>query len=64
MEIKTEIVSRGNSYGFGIPKALIDCKVLQKGQKYVIKVMRRTKNPVDAILRILSRKVLARGCEA
>ncbi len=49
MDFETEIVSRGNSYGFAIPKALVRCNVLKQGQKYRIIVEEAEPVPMDLI---------------
>lgn len=33
--IKSRIVKKGNSFGFGVPKALIDTEVLDEGKVYI-----------------------------
>jgi len=48
VEIETEIVSRGHSFGFKIPKALLDCKILEKGKRYKIWVLEaKTEKPLN-----------------
>ena len=38
VEITSKISKVGNSYVFFIPKALVDCKVLEAGQKIKVKI--------------------------
>lgn len=36
MEIKSKIGKVGNGYVFWIPKALVDCKILESGKEYIL----------------------------
>jgi antitoxin component of MazEF toxin-antitoxin module len=44
LEIKTTIIKAGNSYVMRIPKALVDCKILEKGKEYIIHVANNPSN--------------------
>ena len=44
LEMETKIIKTGTSYAFALPKAFVDCKVLNKDQKYCLKVMRLFSN--------------------
>ena len=53
MEVKAKLTKVGNSYAFFVPKPLIDCKVLQPGEKYKfefkesVKIKKDAPEPVD-----------------
>ena len=51
MEITSKIIKAGNSFAFRVPKALIDCKVLDKTKEYIIQVEPVDKGPI--VLRTL-----------
>ena len=36
LPLKTKVISMGGTYGFQVPKALIDINYFQKGKKYRI----------------------------
>lgn len=42
MEIKSKIIKSGNSYQLRIPKALVDCKIVELG-----KIYKATLTPVE-----------------
>lgn len=50
MEIKSKIMKSGNAYYFRIPKALLDCKVLDREKEYTILVDQEDNGPL--VLRI------------
>jgi len=52
MEITTRIIKSGHNFAFGVPKALLDCKVISRDKKYVITVKELEE---DALFGILSR---------
>jgi len=43
MEIRSKIVKRGNSFALKIPKALIDCKILEENKEYIFCVVEAEK---------------------
>ena len=38
VELKKRLVKVGGSFGFIVPKTLIDCKVLKEGDEFLIKI--------------------------
>lgn len=48
MELSLKLAKHGNSYGFVIPKALIDCRVLDPSKKYVLRVQEDSINDFKA----------------
>lgn len=38
MEIKSTVIKQGTGYGFRIPKALVDCKVIDPDKEYIFEV--------------------------
>ena len=47
MEIQAKIIKQGNGYGMRIPKALIDCKILENGKTYIIKEIEELQRAVS-----------------
>lgn len=60
MEIESKIVKNGNSYAMAIPKALVRCKILEIGKKYILKLEDPDDGPIVYWLEANSN--LAVGC--
>lgn len=54
MEIKTKIVKQGGSYSMRIPKALIECKILDTEKEYIINLVKEN----GALSGIISHKTM------
>lgn len=37
LKINSKLIKLGNSYAFLVPKALVDCNILEGGKRYILK---------------------------
>jgi hypothetical protein len=55
--VNSKLITLGNSYAFIIPKALVDCKVLEAKKRYTLKVEEVSEGLVKAVILRLVRVV-------